>query len=209
MTSAPRHPPATKQSSLLIDLDDDGIDDPVLDWAEVFGNTCPVEIELGIGKGRFLMDSAARRPDTNFLGVEWAGKYLRLCHSRCQRRRLSNVRLAHADAHEFVEWLVPSDSIQAYHLYFPDPWPKKRHHKRRLFDREFLEEATRGLRVGGLFWAATDHDEYFQVMVDLLATEPRLCEIEGEWEGVPTNYEEKFVSRGKHIYRTVLQKRLA
>lgn len=193
-------------SSLLMDLDDGGTDDPVLDWTEVFGNANPVEIELGIGKGRFLMDAAQRRTSTNFLGVEWAGKYLRLCHSRCLKRGLANVRLAHADAHEFIELLVPSGSVQAYHLYFPDPWPKKRHHKRRLFDREFLDEVARGLRVGGRFWAATDHDEYFQVMVDLLASEPRLREVEGEWEGVPTNYEEKFVSRGQHIYRAVLQK---
>ncbi|MFH1569474.1 MAG: tRNA (guanosine(46)-N7)-methyltransferase TrmB [Gemmatimonadota bacterium] len=191
---------------LLLGFDDDGVGDPVLDWAAVFGNPNPVEIEIGIGKGRFLIDAAQRRPGTNFVGIEWANKYLRLCQARCRRRRLANVRLARADARELVEFFCASSSVRAFHLYFPDPWPKKRHHKRRLFDAEFVVEATRALVDDGLFWIATDHDEYFAAMLEVLRDQEVLQPIEMAWEGAPTNYEDKFRSRGKEIHRLCLRK---
>jgi len=194
------------ETSLLLALEDRGEEDPVLDWADTFGNENPVEIEIGIGKGRFLMDAARRRPETNFLGVEWASKYLRLCHTRSLRRGLPNIRLARADARELVEFLCAAESVAAFHLYFPDPWPKKRHHKRRLFNAEFLREATRALVVGGLFWIATDHDEYFEVMEGVLAGQEALVPVERPWEGTTTNYEDKFAAKGKDIHRLVLQK---
>lgn len=192
--------------SLLLELGDAADRDPVLNWEELFGNGHPVEIEIGIGKGRFLIDAAQRLPQVNFIGIEWASKYLRIAHTRSLKRSLCNVRLARADAREFVEFFVSADSLQAIHIYFPDPWPKKRHHKRRLFNEGFLREVERSLKVGGRLWLATDYAEYFEVMLEVLAGSRCLMEVEEEWPGVKTNYEEKYMVQGKAIYRRILEK---
>lgn len=190
---------------LLLQLTDIDEVDPTLDWADVFSDEHPVEVEIGIGKGRFLIDSAQRRSGVNFVGVEWAMKYLRMAHARCVRRALKNVRFVRADAREFVEFFIPARSVQAYHIYFPDPWPKKRHHKRRLFNPEFLAEVERTLIPGGHLWLATDFSEYFDVMLEVLDGSRRLHPVEVEWDGAKTNYEEKYIAAGKPIYRRVLQ----
>ena len=187
-------------------LPDNPDQDPMLDWREVFDNDQPVEIEIGIGKGRFIIDAASRRPTVNFVGVEWAAKYLRIARQRAARRNLGNVRFAHLDAREFVEFFVATASVRAYHIYFPDPWPKKRHHKRRLFNEEFLREVERTLCVGGQLWLATDYADYFDVMLAALETSPCLVETDVEWLGVRTNYEDKFLAQGKPIYRRVMEK---
>ena len=113
--------------TLLLELAEDDESDPVLNWTEIFGNVHPVELEIGIGKGRLLIDAAQRQPHINFVGIEWAVKYLRIAHERSLRRKLINIRFVHAEACEFVELFVPAASLQAIHLYFPDPWPKKKH----------------------------------------------------------------------------------
>lgn len=189
---------------LLLQLTDIDEVDPTLDWTDIFANKNPVEVEIGIGKGRFLIDSAQRRLDVNFVGVEWAMKYLRMAHARCMRRSLENVRFVRADAREFVEFFIPTRSVQAYHIYFPDPWPKKRHHKRRLFNRDFLAEVERTLMPGGHLWLATDFVEYFDVMLEVLDESDHLRAVEAEWDGAKTNYEEKYIAAGKPIYRRVL-----
>ena len=193
-------------SELLLALEERDEADPMLRGADVFANAHPVEVELGIGKGRFLIDSAQRRPQVNFFGVEWARKYLRIALERCEKRGLTNVRLVRADAREFVEFFLPADSVQAFHLYFPDPWPKKRHHKRRLFDDAFLREVTRALRVGGQLRLATDHEEYFEVMVEVLSRADRLVGTDVTWDGVRTNYEDKYIASGKQIKRCAVEK---
>ena len=199
------------QDSLLLVLEErDGQDqDSVLDWEDVFGNPGPVEIEIGIGKGRFLIDAAQKHPQVNFLGLEWAAKYLRIAHARSLKSNLQNIRLVRADAQEFLEFFVASISVQAIHLYFPDPWPKKRHHKRRLFNQHFLREVERILKPGGRLWLATDHGEYFQVMLGLLEGSSWLREVEAEWPGVKTNYEDKYITQGKTIHRRVVEKHAA
>jgi tRNA (guanine-N7-)-methyltransferase len=188
---------------LLLKLEEPAEQDPVLDWQAVFGNRQPVEIEIGIGKGRYIIAAAQARPQTNFLGIEWASKYLRIALERGQKRRLANLRLVRAEAREFVEFFVPATSVQAFHLYFPDPWPKKRHHKRRLFNPAFLEEVARTLVPGGRLWLATDHADYFAAMQEVLAADLRFREVEADWGEVKTNYEEKYLRAGKPIYRRV------
>jgi len=197
---------AVGQDSLLLELERADELDPVLDWASVFGNDRAVEIEIGIGKGRFLLASAQRRPETNFLGIEWAAKYLRIAQARGMKRGLCNLRLARVDAREFIEFFVPAESVQALHLLFPDPWPKKRHHKRRLVNLAFLTEVERILAPEGRWWLATDHQEYFEVMHEVLSASRVLKEVAVEWEGTKTNYEEKYLARGKPIFRRVVQK---
>ncbi len=190
---------------LLLDLEDTSRADPVLDLEQVFGNANPVQIELGIGKGRFLIDAAQRHPHINYLGVDWANKYVKIAHHRCIKRNLGNVRLVRADAREFVEFFLLSGSVQAVHVYFPDPWPKKRHHKRRLINQTFLADVVRILEPSGQLWLATDHAEYFQVMVEALKACAGLSETAADWDGVRTNYEEKFRARGLPIHRIVAQ----
>jgi tRNA (guanine-N7-)-methyltransferase len=193
-------------SSLFIDMDPSDESDPVLAWPRVFGNDHPVELEIGIGKGRFLLDAAARRPATNFIGIEWAGKYLRLAVTRSCRRDLDNIRFAKADAREFVEFLVPSASVQVIYVLFPDPWPKARHHKRRLINAAFIAEVERVLQPGGRLWLATDHMEYFEAMCDVLAVSDILRPVAAEWTGARTNYEEKYLTQGKPINRRMVEK---
>lgn len=190
--------------NLLLVLEEPAEQDPVLDWEGVFGNRQPVEIEIGIGKGRYLIAAAQAQPQTNFIGIEWASKYLRIALDRSQKRRLFNLRLVRADAREFVEFFVPAASVRAFHLYFPDPWPKKRHHKRRLFNASFLGEVARTLEPGGRLWLATDHEDYFAAMQEVLAADLRFREVEADWGEVKTNYEEKYLRVGKPIYRRVV-----
>ena len=190
----------------FMDLPDADDEDLMLVWSEVFGDDKPVQIELGIGKGRFILDAAERLPEVNFIGVEWAAKYLRIARHRAGRRQLANIRFAHTDAREFVEFFVPAASVQAYHIYFPDPWPKKRHHKRRLINGAFLREVERTLETGGQLWLATDFADYFEVMLEVLDTSSVLDEINVEWLGARTNYEDKYLALGKPIYRRVLKK---
>ena len=200
-------PPAPVES-LLLNLEDNSQEDPVLNWRELYGNQNPVEVELGIGKGRFIIAAAQRHAGVNYLGIDWANKYLKIAHERCLKRALTNVRLARADAREFVEFFVLADSVRAVHIYFPDPWPKKRHHKRRLINPAFLGEIARILNPGGRLWLATDHDDYFEAMEEAVSDCACLRRVQPETakDGVRTNYEDKFLARGIEIHRTVLEK---
>lgn len=189
---------------LLLKLEEPAVQDPVLDWEAVFGNCQPVEIEIGVGKGRYIIAAAQAQPQINFIGIEWASKYLRLALDRGQKRRLTNLRLVRADAREFIEFFVPAAAVRVFHLYFPDPWPKKRHHKRRLFNASFLDEVARTLEPGGRLRLATDHEDYFAAMQEVLAADLRFREVEADWGEVKTNYEEKYLRAGKSIHRRVV-----
>ena len=194
------------QTDLLLELDQTNDSDPMLNWEEIFGNTHPVEVEIGIGKGRFLIEAAQNHLQVNYIGIERAAKYLRLAQARSLRRDLKNIRLIRADALDFIEFFVPVESVSAIHLYFPDPWPKKRHHKRRLFNKSFLTEVERVLVNRGRLWIATDHQDYFAVMLEVLEDSSCLREIDLEWPTLKTNYEDKYIGQGKVIHRRILEK---
>jgi len=180
-----------------------------IEWAEVFGTEGPVEVEIGIGKGRFLLAAAALRPDVLHFGVEWANKYLRVAESRAVKRGLENVRFVRADAHELVGRAIPSSSVRAYYVFYPDPWPKKRHHKRRFFQKATVEHLARTLVPGGSLHVATDHGEYWESIEPLLDEHPlftRLPEFGGEQFPLPvdeplTNYEAKYRVEGRRSHR--------
>ena len=189
--------------NLLVPIGDVEKPDSMVDLVSMFGNTRPVEIEIGIGKGRFLIDAAKRDSNSNFLGIEWAIKYVRIAHKRTLNANLNNIRFLRADAREFVEFFLPSNSVQAYHIYFPDPWPKKRHHKRRLINTEFRVEVERTLCAGGRVWLATDHQDYFEVIMEVFEDSLILEPVDVAWEGTRTNYERKYMDEGKLIFRQV------
>jgi tRNA (guanine-N7-)-methyltransferase len=139
----------------------------------------PLEVEIGSGKGTFLIQHAEEHPDTNFLGIEWAREFFEYAADRIRRRRagladeesgpdalavprssaLTNVRMLHTDASEFMRWRVPDRAIRVIHLYFSDPWPKTRHHRRRVIQDRFLAEASRALQHHGEIRIVTDHED--------------------------------------------------
>jgi tRNA (guanine-N7-)-methyltransferase len=184
-----------------------------LDWSQVFGNDHAVELEVGFGKGLFLLTAAQARPDVNFVGVEIVRKYQLFTATRLAKRGLRNVRVACADVRLFLPNAVAAESLQAVHIYFPDPWWKKRHHKRRVFTTEFVRQCVRVLRPGGQLHAVTDVEEYAGVMAELLAEEPALRPLPPPEGHEPshdldylTNFERKFRKQGKPIYRMRYEK---
>lgn len=181
---------------------------PRLDWRAVFGNDHPVEIEVGFGKGLFLVTAGQANPHTNYLGIEIVRKYQLFTATRLARRKLDNVRVACTDARPFLREGVPSDSVQALHLYFPDPWWKTRHHKRRVFTPEFAQQAWRILRPGGHLLVVTDVPDYAQMVREVVASHTAFTEAEPPAEHEPghdmdylTNFERKFRQQGKPIHR--------
>ncbi len=181
---------------------------PLLDWKALFGNDRPVELEVGFGKGLFLVTTALAQPEVNFAGVEIERKYVFFTANRIAKRNLTNVRLTHGDARVFLRERVPSASLSAVHVYFPDPWWKTRHHKRRVFTEEFARDCVRILAPRGRLHVATDVEEYFAVITELLAGIEELRVLPPPNEHHPehdldymTNFERKARQKGKPIYR--------
>jgi tRNA (guanine-N7-)-methyltransferase len=133
--------------------------DGKIDFVRIFGRSGPVHLEIGIGKAAFLLNQAKSLTDENFLGIEWARKYYRYSVDRIGRWALKNVRIIHTDAAVFLADFIPDNSVDCFHIYFPDPWPKKRHHKRRFFCSANLEQLLRCLKPNGTIRIATDHTE--------------------------------------------------
>ena len=186
-------------------------DPPIpLDWPALFGNDNPIEIEVGFGKGLFILTSALANPAVNYLGVEIERKLQLFTANRIAKRELHNVRLVKADGRLFLRDYVKSESVQAAHVYFPDPWWKQRHRKRRLFTPEFADQCVRVLRPGGQLHLATDVEEYFEVMVALLAKQERLVRVSLVKSELPpkesefqTNFERKSIIQGRSVNRAV------
>jgi len=173
-----------------------------------FGRRAPLEVEIGSGKARFLIESARRNGAHDFLGIELSLSYYRLCRDRIAKSGLPNARAARADARRFVENALPPESVRTFHIYFPDPWPKKRQRKRRLLDSVFLEILASRLETGGLLRIATDHEDYGAALDPLLegisALEP--LEWNAEKTPVPTHYELKYRAEGRGIRRFLLRR---
>jgi len=186
-----------------------------VDFAQIFGRKNPVHIEIGSGKAAFLLNQAQAQPDVNFLGIEWARKYYRYAVDRIGRWGLENVRIIRTDAAHFVAEHVPDSSVQCFHIYFPDPWPKKRHHKRRLITTANLEHLLRCLVPAGTIRIATDHTEYFNQIEEVLnARSDMLEKVEffptagaslGEWVG--SNFERKYLKENRPIYTAAVRKK--
>jgi tRNA (guanine-N7-)-methyltransferase len=185
-----------------------------IDFLDIFGRKGAVHIEVGCGKGTFLLNQARAEPDANFLGIEWAGKYYRYVVDRIGRWEIGNVRIIRTEAASFLADFVADGSVQCFHIYFPDPWPKKRHHKRRLFSQANMEQFLRCLVPGGIIKTVTDHADYFeQIKMVLKFYDGRIEEIDfdsaegadtGEWVG--TNFERKYLREQRKIYTMAVRK---
>jgi tRNA (guanine-N7-)-methyltransferase len=211
----PRRPP--KKPDPTVDLADHLLslaDLPaVCDPAGIFPRAAPVELEVGSGKGLFLSAASAARPDRNFLGIEIAGGYARLCAGKLAAAAAANARIIHGDAQRLLRDHLRAVCLEAIHVYFPDPWWKARHRKRRVLSEPFLVEAGRVLVPGGRLHVWTDVEEYFLESLELAAATGLFGPPEKE-PALPaahdldyrTHFERRTRLAGAPVWRAVLRR---
>ncbi len=183
------------------------------DSAALFGRTAPLEVEVGSGKGLFLLNAARQRPDVDFLGIEIVRNYAVFSASRLAKRDIPNALLCDCDAQQVFRELLPAEAVAAVHVYFPDPWWKSRHRRRRVMNAGFLAEIERTLQTGGVLHFWTDVEEYFHSTLELVAAETNLRgpfdveERPAEHDlDYRTNYERRKRQREAPIYRVEFRK---
>ncbi|MES2788738.1 MAG: tRNA (guanosine(46)-N7)-methyltransferase TrmB [Planctomycetota bacterium] len=186
----------------------DDLGEGPLTWSEFFGNTQPVEVEIGTGRGMFLVNAGETHPETNFVGMEIEYTEARHAAKRIQKRGLPNVRIFGGDARVGIPKYITTSSVAAVHVYFPDPWWKRRHRARRIFNDWFVAEASRMLISGGVLHAWTDVEEYFGVMTEVVTANPDFLPLPPPEERMPehdmdyhTSFERKKRQAGFPIYR--------
>ena len=180
-------------------------------WSDLFGNkTNQIEIEVGSGKGHFLTEYAKKHPEISILGSEWDKTWAMTCLERLIKKNVTeNTKMLCGDVFYFLRDAVPANSVDAFHMYFPDPWPKERHHKNRLLRPDFLVEVARTLKSGKrLFYWCTDHKEYIEVALDAFDHFDGCTVIERNTvlptEGIMTGFETKYRKEGRPIYRSLI-----
>ena len=182
----------------------------VFDWKALFGSDGPVELEVGSGKGLFLANAAQAKPGHNFFGIELARKYARLAAERLAKLGLTNAKVWSGDARDVLAHRVADASVYAVHVYFPDPWWKKRHKKRRVFTDSLASQLERVIRPGGELHIASDVEDYFTMIRELIAARPCFHEQpvpepkspENEHDYL-TNFERKYRIEGRPIHRAI------
>jgi len=178
----------------------------VLEFDKVFLRLAPLEIDLGCGAGAFLAVLAQENPAHNFLGIErLLGRVRSVCR-KVARLDLKNARILRMESNYAVTHLLPPASVTTFHLLFPDPWPKRRHHRRRAFTPEFVSSIHRALIAGGLFHVATDHADYFHQIERVIAATDIFVISREQNHFPPTSFEQKYVARGLSIHRLLLRK---
>lgn len=172
----------------------------------LFGNDGPLELEVGSGKGTFLVTESKRRPEVNFLGLEYARRYWIFAADRLRRNDCTNARVVLTEAESFIRDFLAEESLAAVHIYFPDPWPKRRHHKRRLLTLPLIELLGSKMRAGARLQIATDHREYFDEVQRVVAKSSLLpasfdaTAAAETGEVVGTNFERKYRREGRSLY---------
>ena len=177
------------------------------DWEKVFGNRNPLNLEIGFGVGNFIIEMGIREPDENFIGMDFYHKGIRKAITRISKYEISNARIVYGDAKEKIPLLFNPEELDRVYINFPDPWPKKRHHKRRLIKPGFIKVLAEKLNCGGEIHIATDHEAYAMEILDFFEKEPALKNknelgaFRSQKEGVPkSKYEKKFISAGERIF---------
>jgi len=185
----------------------------LLGFADLFGRVAPVELEIGSGKGLFLRTAARNDPEHDFLGVEIGKKYAIFSAAEFARANLTNVKMVCGDAARFLdEWIAP-DSLHAVHVYFPDPWWKRAHKKRRILREEVVQLIERNLQCGGTLHFRTDVKEYFETTLSLLDSATRLSGPYDIPDREPqhdmdyhTHFERRTRLHGETVYRALFVK---
>ena len=176
-----------------------------LDLIAIFGRSAPLHVDLGCGEGSFLNEQAQRLPEKNFLGIE---RLARRVEKACRKaQKTENMRVLCAETSYAVRYLLPENSVETFYLLFPDPWPKRRHHRRRIFSHELLDQISTALREKGLFRIATDQLDYFHQIEQISGAHPRFEIIDQDAADLPqTKFEKRFHEQGAPIYRLALRK---
>ena len=192
-----------------------GVDLPPgpLDLAALFGRAAPCVLDIGFGNGETLVAMAAADPDRNYLGVEVHRPGVGHCLLAAEEAEVSNLRVLVADAVEVMSRHLAPGSLAAIHIYFPDPWPKKRHHKRRLIQRSFLDLAADRLEPGGVLHLATDWEDYAEWMSELLEDDDHFANTAAPHHYLPdppprpeTKFERRGLRRGHKVFDLIYQR---
>ena len=175
---------------------------------EFFDTSRPLEVDIGCGKGRLLLALAAKAPGTNFIGIDRQLVRLRIIDKRINRRSLNNVKLLRIENSYAIQYLLPPESVDAFYVFFPDPWPKKRHHKRRMFNQEFMDSVHSRLKKNGKLHVTTDHLQYFEEIRTLLNNSEAFTQTQTfvPAEDERTNFEMIFLEQGLQIGRCSYEK---
>tara|TARA_B100000959_G_C14742379_1_gene525613 strand:- start:88 stop:741 length:654 start_codon:yes stop_codon:yes gene_type:complete len=174
----------------------------------------PFEIEIGSGKGTFLLQESQKRTESNYLGFEWASEFYKYAADRLRRNHIPNVKMVYGDATEFLKFWCEDNVADVIHLYFSDPWPKTRHHKRRVIQNSTLGTLHRILKKGGVVHVVTDHDDLWQWCVEHFERNTSLftqttfnpADSAGDGELVGTNFERKYKREGRPFHSATLAK---
>ncbi len=179
----------------------------------VFGRVAPLEVEIGSGKGLFLRSAAAAHPAVDFLGIEIAPRYAQYAAAGLVRSGIANAVVVAGDAARLFDEILPAESLAAVHIYFPDPWWKKRHKKRRVMRESLIRRIEQSLRSGGSLHFWTDVEEYFRTAAELIASETRLVgpvevpERRAEHDmDYQTHFERRTRLHGERVYRAEYRK---
>ena len=175
----------------------------ILDWKEVFGNDNPVVLEIGFGMGASLVEMAKNAPEKNFIGIEVHSPGVGACLADAREAGITNLRVMCHDAVEVFEHMIPNGSLATLQLFFPDPWHKKRHHKRRIVQLDFAEMVRQKLILNeGIFHMATDWENYAEHMIEIMNQAPGFENIAEEGDFIPRPEERpltKFEARGHRL----------
>lgn len=180
-----------------------------IDLAALFPRHLPLEVELGCGDSTFLVQYASLHPEHNFIGVERLLGRIRKLDRKGRRAELTNLRGVRIESSYFLKYLLPAHSASALHIYFPDPWPKRKHVKNRLVDGRFPGIALQALRPGGTVYLRTDDRNYFEQMRESFAADAWFVPVQtpDELIAVPTDFEVDFARRGVDILRAAYRRR--
>ena len=177
------------------------------DWGELFGNGNPLNLEIGFGVGNFIIEMGIREPNENFIGIDFYHKGIRKVITRIAKYEICNARIVYGDAKEKIPLLFAPEELNRVYINFPDPWPKKKHHKRRLIKPNFIKSLAEKLKCGGEIHIATDHEAYAMEILDFFEKDHQLKNKNGlgtflfQKEGIPkSKYEKKFISAGERIF---------
>jgi tRNA (guanine-N7-)-methyltransferase len=175
-----------------------------LDLIRIFGRKAPLHVDLGCGDGLFLCEMARRLPDKNFLGIERLSSRIR--SSDRKAASLDNVRLLQMESSYAVRYLLPPGSVERFYLFFPDPWPKRRHHRRRIITSDFLNSVHSALEENGVIYIATDDLDYFGKIKGIAESNPDFGMGDADADLPPSRFGLFFRQRGAPIYSLALRK---
>jgi tRNA (guanine-N7-)-methyltransferase len=179
-----------------------------IDLTALFPKTQPLEVEPGCGDASFLIEYARQHPDRNFIGVERLLGRIRKLDRKGRRAGLTNLRGARIESAYFLQYLLPPRSASALHIYFPDPWPKKKHHKHRLVNEHFPEIVRAALAPGGVVFFRTDNEDYFAQITEVFGASKKFQWVEtpAELAELLTDFEREFLARGIQTLRAAYRK---